>query len=197
MSNSVSAAGTEHGAGYTPTQPPRRDTSGKITRWYGTVEDIDDRKKAEQALRENEALLRAIFDAVSVGLVISESPRDRIIMSNPRAETIFKRPIAVGENINAYRQNAFHADGRRLGPEEYPTVRAMSSGESTDPEDILYPRGDGTHAWIRTTAAPVRGKNGEIAGAVLALQDIDEARQEKQKLLDRIADLERQLKPQS
>ena len=84
-----------------------------------------------------------------------------------------------------------------LQPDEYPTVRAISSGETTDPEDILYRRGDGTQVWIRATAAPVRGKNGDIVGAVLAIQDIDETRQEKQELLDRVADLERQLKTKS
>jgi PAS domain S-box-containing protein len=171
----------------------RRDSDGKIIRWYGTVEDVDDRKKTEQALRESEALLRAVFDAVPVGLVIAESPGSRIIMSNPRAEAIFGRTITPDENMNAYRQNAFHPDGRRLGPEEYPTVRAMSSGGSTLPEDMLYVRGDGTQTWIRASATPVQGKNGAIAGAVLAIQDIDQATQEKQRLLDRIAELKHQL----
>lgn len=172
---------------------PRRDSTGKIIRWYGTVEDIDDRKKVEQALRESEALLRAVFDAVPVGLVIAESPSNRVIMSNPRAEDILRRSIPPGEDMNAYRQNAFHADGTRLSPEEYPTVRAMSSGGSTGPEEMLYTRGDGIQAWIRASATPVRGKNGEIAGAVLAIQDIDQATQEKQRLLDRIAELKHQL----
>lgn len=177
---------------------PRRDSSGKIIRWYGTVEDIDDRKKIEQALRESEALLRAIFDAVPVGLITSESPSNRIIMCNPRAEAIFQRTILPGENIDTYRQsNLLHADGRPFEPEEYPMERAIRSGTTTDPEDILYRRGDGSLTWVRTTAAPIRSKSGGIAGAALALQDIDQFRQEKQRLLDRIAELERQLKDRS
>src|ERR1700760_1273208 len=32
---------------------PRRDDDGKIIRWYGTLEDIDDHKKAEEALRRS------------------------------------------------------------------------------------------------------------------------------------------------
>jgi PAS domain S-box-containing protein len=177
---------------------PRRNATGKIIRWYGTVEDIDDRKKAEQALRESEALLRAIFDAVPVGLIISDSPSNRIIMSNPRAETIFQRTIAPGESIDTYRQsNLFHADGRCFEPGEYPMERAIRSGTTTDPEDVLYRRDDGNFRWIRTTAAPIRSKSGGIAGAALAMQDIDQLRQEKQTLLDRIAELERQLQARS
>ena len=174
---------------------PRRDSAGNITRWYGTVEDIDDRKKAEQALRENEALLRAVFDAVPVGLIIAESPGNRIMMSNPRAEAILRRPISPGASIDSYRQSSlFHADGRPFEPDEYPLERAIRDNKTTDPEDALYRYADGTHALMRITAAPVRGKKGGIAGAVLAIQPIDHAAQEKQRLLDRIAELEQRLK---
>ncbi len=172
----------------------RRDSSGGIIRWYGNLEDIDDRKKAEEALRESEALLRAIFDAVPVGILIADVPNGRVLMSNPRAEAILRRAIPIGKSIDTYRQsNLFHADGRSFGAEEYPIERAIGSGQTTDPEEILYRRGDGTHAWIRTTAAPVCGKNGSIVGAVLAIQDIDEAIQEKQKLLELVSKLEHQL----
>src|SRR5580693_7700246 len=36
---------------------PLRDETGKLVRWYGTAIDIEDRKRAEQALRKSEAYL--------------------------------------------------------------------------------------------------------------------------------------------
>jgi PAS domain-containing protein len=33
---------------------PFFDSEGRITRWYGLVTDIDDRKRTEDALRESE-----------------------------------------------------------------------------------------------------------------------------------------------
>ena len=36
---------------------PLRDESGKIVRWYGTTTDIEDRKRAEEALRRSEGYL--------------------------------------------------------------------------------------------------------------------------------------------
>ena len=69
---------------------PRRDEDGKIIRWYGTLEDIDDHKKAEEALRRSEARLQAIFDAVPIGIVIADAPDGRVVMSNPRAEEILR-----------------------------------------------------------------------------------------------------------
>jgi diguanylate cyclase (GGDEF)-like protein/PAS domain S-box-containing protein len=41
----------------------RRNGSGDIVRWYGTVEDIDDQIVAELALRQSEALNRSIVEA--------------------------------------------------------------------------------------------------------------------------------------
>ncbi len=67
---------------------PRRDEDGKIIRWYGTLEDIDDHNKAEEALRRSEARLQAIFEAVPIGIVIADAPDGRVVMSNPRAEEI-------------------------------------------------------------------------------------------------------------
>ncbi len=39
---------------------PARDDSGEIVRWYGTATDIDDHRRAEQALRESEWNLRVL-----------------------------------------------------------------------------------------------------------------------------------------
>jgi hypothetical protein len=37
-----------------------RNDSGKVVKWYGTNTDLEDRKRAEDALRSNEQSLRLI-----------------------------------------------------------------------------------------------------------------------------------------
>lgn len=44
---------------------PLRDETGKIIRWYGTSTDIEDRKQAEEKLRQEEMELRQIIDAIA------------------------------------------------------------------------------------------------------------------------------------
>ncbi|MDO9280025.1 MAG: PAS domain-containing protein [Polaromonas sp.] len=39
---------------------PERDSLGAVTRWYGATEDIDDHKRAHQALKNSEAALKAL-----------------------------------------------------------------------------------------------------------------------------------------
>jgi PAS domain S-box-containing protein len=173
---------------------PRRDDTGKIIRWYGSVEDIDARKKMEQALIESEALLKAVFSAVPVGIVIAEAPSGRIVMSNPQAESIFKRPfIDAGTLDDDRKRESLRSGGHPLDPSDYPLARVISTGESVGPEEMLYRRIDGSDGWISATAIPVRGQNGEILGGVVAVLDIDSLKHEKKALQDRIKRLEEQM----
>jgi len=162
---------------------PRRGADGEIIRWYGTLEDIDDHKKALEALRSSEARLQAVFAAVPVGIVIADAPNGRIIMSNPRAENILGRPMAPQSTIQEYTQaKGYRTDGSLIQAHEYPLVRAILQGETTNAEELLYQRGDGSHAWINLSAAPIRAADDQIVGGVVAIQDIDKEKREMQRL---------------
>ena len=47
---------------------PLLDGSGKVVKWYGTNTDLEDRKRAEDALRDSEQSFRLIVDGIA-GLV--------------------------------------------------------------------------------------------------------------------------------
>ena len=49
---------------------PLREESGEILRWYGTNTDIEDRKRTEEKLREDEREIRRITDAISQTIVV-------------------------------------------------------------------------------------------------------------------------------
>jgi two-component system, sensor histidine kinase and response regulator len=60
-----------------------RDDSGNILYFEGTVEDITERKTAEELVRQKEAQLRAFLEASPIGVMISA--RDgRVLFSNAR-----------------------------------------------------------------------------------------------------------------
>ncbi len=60
---------------------PLRDESGNIVNWYGTDTDIDDLKRAEAKLRQDEEELRRMTDAIP----------QTIIVMNPDGKAVFTR----------------------------------------------------------------------------------------------------------
>src|SRR5262249_291322 len=56
---------------------PRRDGEGRIVHWYGSVNDIDDLKRTEEALRESERESRMIVATIP-GLVATMTPAGEI-----------------------------------------------------------------------------------------------------------------------
>ena len=159
---------------------PRLDRDGKILRWYGTLEDNDERKQEQEELRRSRALLQAVFEAVPVGIVIAEAPGGRVVMGNPRAEQILRHPMLETDNFEAHENwIAFRADGHRLTWEENPLVRAMRRGEVTGPDEYLYQKGDGSIGWVSLTAAPIRSEDGEVTGGVVAIRDVDQERRRR------------------
>ncbi len=67
---------------------PVRDTEGRITRWYGLITDIDDRKRAEDELKRSEARHRVVVETAS-DAVISIDESGAIILANPATKRIF------------------------------------------------------------------------------------------------------------
>ncbi len=155
---------------------PRRNATGEIIRWYGTLEDVDDHKKTEQALHRNEAILRALLHVTSDGIIVTEADSRCIEMSNPQAENIVGRslapPRAVDELTHA---GVLRPDGTQLQPENFPLSRATFQGETTPAEEVGFRREDGSYVWASLIASPIRTPDGEIAGGVVALQPIEEA----------------------
>jgi PAS domain S-box-containing protein len=64
---------------------PRLDTQGNLLGYRGIDRDITERKQAEEALRESEERLKAIFNSVRAGILIIDPERHIIVDANPVA----------------------------------------------------------------------------------------------------------------
>jgi PAS domain S-box-containing protein len=147
----------------------RRDESGKIIRWYGALEDIDDYKRAQNELLESGARLQAVFEAVPVGIVIAKEPSGQVVIRNSQAETILGVEIKEGSEILVPERWTL-PDGRQVKAQEHPLVRAIRLGETTAAEEFCYERDDKSRVGVSVTAAPVRGVDGGILGGVLTIR---------------------------
>lgn len=155
-----------------------------------TLEEFDDRLRRKRALltRLNEEVirggggssngfnnqLRAIIDALPVGVLIAEAPSGRILEGNKALEKILRGPIIYSENLESYRHwVAVHENGEPVTPQEYPLARALG-GEERPLLECRYQRGDGTWGWINIVGSPIRNERGAIIAAIIGVTDIDE-----------------------
>lgn len=70
---------------------PIRDEAGVIVRWYGTCTDIDDHKRAEEALRQSEERFRRVLDGMGEGFGLL-APDFTILDQNREALRLDGRP---------------------------------------------------------------------------------------------------------
>lgn len=147
------------------------------SRQYEVRDAIAERDTTAAKLRAEQETLRAVLDSMPVGVAVAQAS-GRIVLMNPTMTQILRHEQLPTPDFAAYGEwDTYHADGRKVQPEEYPLTRAIRTGEAIPGEDFLYRRGDGTSAWIRLSAAPIVDAEGSVSGGVTAVIDVDHERQ--------------------
>jgi PAS domain S-box-containing protein len=145
-----------------------RDAEGKVLKFVGTTTDIDDQKRAEEALRASETNLRQIVDSIP-GLICTMSPAGEIEQLNrPLLEYFGKTP----QELKGWKMtDAVH-------PDDLPEViKAYTYSVTTGtPYDIEHRcrRADGVYRWFQVRALAVHDTDSKICGWYVLLTDIED-----------------------
>ncbi len=147
---------------------PLRDRKGRIVRWCNMLTDVDDRKRAEEALRESELQYRSIMDGIP-GLIQVVSAAGEVELVNRQALEYF------GKKFEEFK--AWETTGA-LHPDDLSRVLAARSRslETGLPFDIEYRcrRADGEYRWFHSRALPLRDREGRIIRWYVLLTDIED-----------------------
>ncbi|HYQ91542.1 MAG TPA: PAS domain S-box protein, partial [Candidatus Competibacteraceae bacterium] len=141
----------------------------------GIFRDITERKRAEQALFEEKKRAQITLHSIGDG-VITIDAHAIVNYLNPTAEALtgWTMAEACGRHLN----EIFHLVNEQMQPlVSNPVVRCLREGKIIDLayQSILINR-HGQEYYIEVTAASMRGQNGQVLGAVLALHDATETR---------------------
>jgi PAS domain S-box-containing protein len=153
-----------------------RDENGEIIKWYGTAYDIEDRKRAEDALRESEHKLRQIIETVP----------SHLWSANPDFE-----PTRLNQRLLDYfgmRPEGFKHGGWQafLHPDDLAeTAKAISHAVQTGTYfQVVHRlrRADGEFRWHDARGEPMRDRQGNIIQWYGLSFDIDEAKKAEDRL---------------
>ena len=158
-----------------------RDASDRVVGYEGTIANITERKRAEQA----------VFAEKERAQVTLQSIGDAVISTDAEGHIEYINPIA--EALTAWSLD--EARGRPLGdvlnlvneitrePIENPLMCALGRSESGVPADhsVLITR-SGQEVAIQESAAPICDRQGRVIGAVIVFHDVTKERRLKRAL---------------
>jgi formate hydrogenlyase transcriptional activator len=135
---------------------PLRDESGNVLKWHGTTTDIEDRKRAEAALRHSQELLRLVVDTTPA-LVHTGRPDGYLDFFNQRWLKYLGLPL---EDVCGWRWTAV------IHPEDVAGIvdkwrASLATGEAFEAETRVR-RADGEYRWFLHRKVPLRDKLGQI-----------------------------------
>ncbi|PQA59716.1 PAS domain S-box protein [Siphonobacter curvatus] len=158
------------------------EENGQPLRASGVMADITNRKVVEEALRENDVRLAALFESLPVGVGVMDST-GKIVLSNQKMDYYMPSGIIPSRDLDhPQRWRAYDAEGQALALEDYPGSRALR-GESVVPGiEMQYTEGGEYLHWARVAAVPIWSQTGQVTGGVAVITDIHALKQTEHRL---------------
>ena len=177
------------------TVSPIKDEAGVIVGASKTARDITERKRAEEALREEKARLHTTLVGIGDAVIVTDA-EGRVTMMNPVAQTLTGwKDDATGRPL----EEVFRiVDEQTRQPVESPVTKVIREGTVVglaNHTPALIGK-DGTERPDLHSAAPIRDQNGRIVGVVMVFRDVKERLQveaEQERLREELAAKEAEL----
>lgn len=149
-----------------------RDAEGIPIRMSGSIQDITDRKTAEEALRLSEQRFRRIFEAGPLGMIISDRETRAFLDVNPMICKMLG--YTYEEMLGLSLQDITWPEDYEIGQEQ---VALLYSGQiDSFHVEKRYRKKDGLYLWARMTASTVLNDVGEAVYGLAMIEDITQRR---------------------
>ena len=152
---------------------PMLDDTGRVLQWYGINTDIEDLKRAEAKLRQDEQELRRIVDAIPQTIVVL-NPEGKAVYAN-RA-TLEYTGLTLDEVMSPdFRSRVFHPEDVSRLVDERRQALARSIPFETEQRAR---RRDGQYRWFLIRYNPLLDEQGRVLHWYATGTDIDDRKRE-------------------
>lgn len=158
----------------------RLDPLGRVVRWYGTLEDVHDRKLAEHALRESEERFRLAAQAAGIGVWDYNASADRREWSG-EFKAMLGLPIDAGSSIDTALTCVVAEDQPKLLA-LIGAVRAGQSGYRFETMVRIRRADTGEERWMKTAGWRIEAPLGRLHRVLVTVRDVTEERSVEQRI---------------
>jgi PAS domain S-box-containing protein len=154
-----------------------RGQGGEPLYMIGMVIDTNEQKRALFELAESEKRFRAMFENAGIGIALINTERQALAVNDSLVRISgYTREELLSKN--GY--NLSHPDDREVGIREY---RELVAGRlDSYPVQRRYLRKDGKPYWVQQTISAVRDNFGQLSYLVAMVEDIDQQKQDQERL---------------
>ena len=157
-----------------------RDTEGRVIRWYTLFTDIDERKQAAEALRQDERELRQLIDFLPQHVMVLDAD-GHLLEANQMVLDYTGHTLREMRNKGAEGLVDVYShpdDAERVWSE---CQRGLASGAPFEIERRARGK-DGRYRWLLFRLSPLRDEQGRVTRWYAAATDIEERKQAEQRL---------------
>jgi PAS domain S-box-containing protein len=154
-----------------------RSASGRPENFMVLVQDIGERKRAEELLRESERRFRQLAQAIDGVFWMIDANSDQLLYVSPAYERLWGRSCE-----SLYREPASFKTS--IHPDDLAATLASIRPVPENGFDVQYRvvRPDGSEIWIHDRAFPIRNERGETYRLAGIAQDITDRKRSEQSI---------------
>ncbi|OGO40177.1 MAG: hypothetical protein A2147_05130 [Chloroflexi bacterium RBG_16_57_8] len=152
----------------------KKDESGQVLYLEGVMEDVTERKKAEERIQRAAEEWRTTFDSITDLISIHDKENRLVRVNMAFAEKLGTTPkVLIGKKCH----ELMHSSG--VPSKDCPHYHTMETGKSAAIEILTAENA----TWIQESTSPVFDDQGKVIGTVHIIKDITERKHMEQQLL--------------
>jgi diguanylate cyclase (GGDEF)-like protein/PAS domain S-box-containing protein len=156
--------------------PRRHLETGEILRWYGTLEDVHDRREATVALRDSEEFARSVLESSVSAIEVLDVEGRLIFMNGPGLR------IMEVDDFDAIRGAPFAQFWPAEAGESIREAIIRARRGETSRQTLYAPTAKGKPRWWDISVSPIRSADGAVRRLLAASRDVTDVKRHQEEL---------------